>query len=127
MDELNEGKRKWRRRSREEIAVLLAGLRESGQTQQAYAKQVGVSLSSIGRWVRGNGQSGAPGRAGFAAVQLRADPVESEGAAVKIRWPEGIEVELPLSLGERSLRRCLREVLTCSREDRRRGSTWPPG
>jgi hypothetical protein len=55
MDELNEGKRKWWRRSREEIAVLLAGLRESGQTQQAYAKQVGVSLSSIGRWVRGNG------------------------------------------------------------------------
>ena len=86
-----------------------AGVRE------AYARQVGVSLSSIGRWVRGNGQSGAPGRAGFAAVQLRADPVVAEGAAVKIRWPEGIEVELPLSLGERSLRRCLREVLTCSR------------
>ena len=41
--------------------------------------------------------------------------VRQEGAAVKIRWPEGIEVELPLSLGERSLRRCLREVLTCSR------------
>ena len=100
MDELNEGKRKWRRRSREEIAVVLAGLRGSGQTQEAYAKQVGVSLSSIGRWVRGNGQSGAPGRAGFAAVQLRANPVEAEGAAVKIRWPEGIEVELPLSLGE---------------------------
>jgi hypothetical protein len=57
MDELNEGKRKWQRRSREEIAVLLAGWRESGQTQQAYAKQVGVSLSSIGRWVRGSGQS----------------------------------------------------------------------
>lgn len=115
MDKLHEGKRKWRRRSREEIAVVLAGLRESGQTQQAYAKQAGVSLSSIGRWVRGNGQSGAPGLAGFAAVQLRADPVVAEGAAVKIRWPEGIEVELPLSLGERSLRRCLREVLTCSR------------
>ena len=48
-------------------------------------------------------------------MQLRADPVVPEGAAVKIRWPEGIEVELPLSLGERSLRRCLREVLTCSR------------
>ena len=35
MDELNEGKRKWRRRSREEIAVVLAGLRGSGQTQEA--------------------------------------------------------------------------------------------
>ena len=115
MDELNGGKGKRRRRSREEIAVLLAGLRESGQTQQAYAKQVGVSLASIGRWLRGKGQCSAPGRAGFAAVQLRADPVVAEGAAVKIRWPEGIEVELPLSLGERSLRRCLREVLTCSR------------
>jgi len=31
MEELDEGKRKWRRRSREEIAVLVAGLRESGQ------------------------------------------------------------------------------------------------
>ena len=82
MDELNEGKRKWRRRSREEIAVVLAGLRGSGQTQEAYAKQVGVSLSSIGRWVRGNGQSGAPGRAGFAAVQLRAEQIPAAQNAV---------------------------------------------
>lgn len=115
MDELNGGKGKRRRRSREEIAALLAGFRESGQTQQEYAKQIGVSLASIGRWLHGKGQGGTPGPAGFAAVQLRADPVVAEGPAVKIRWPEGIEVELPLSLGELTLRRCLREVLSCSR------------
>jgi len=37
------------RRSRAEIAAVVAGYRESGLTQRAYAQQVGVSLASIAR------------------------------------------------------------------------------
>jgi hypothetical protein len=51
MDELNGGKGKRRRRSRGEIAALLAGFSESRLTQQEYAKQIGLSLASIGRWL----------------------------------------------------------------------------
>lgn len=93
---------------------MVAGYRESGLTQRAYAKQAGVSLASIARWVQGKSQGvAAPG--GFAAVQLRAEPA-AESAVIKIRSPEGIEVELPRGLGELTLRRCLREVLlSCSR------------
>ena len=114
MDETNEGKAKRARRSRAEIAAMVAGYRGSGLTQRAYAKQVGVSLASIWRWLHGKGRNAATAPAGFAAVQLRAEPA-AEISAVKIRWPEGIEVELPRSLGEATLRRCLREVLSCSR------------
>ena len=115
MDETKDGKAKQPRRSRAEIAAVVAGYRESGLTQRAYAQQVGVSLASIARWVHGKGQGGAAAPAGFAAVQLRAEPPAAD-AAVKIRWPEGVEMELPLSLGEATLRRCLGEVLrSCSR------------
>ena len=114
MDETNDGKAKRRRRSRQEIGAVVAGYRQSGLTQRAYAKQVGVSLTSIARWLRGKGGDGVAASAGFAAVQLRGEPA-AEISAVKIRWPEGIEVELPRSLGEATLRRCLREVLSCSR------------
>jgi hypothetical protein len=49
-------------------------------------------------------------RAEIAAVQLRPEPA-ADSSGIKIRWPEGMEVELPRSLGEATLRRCLREVL----------------
>jgi hypothetical protein len=116
MDEITGEKAKLRRRSRAEIAAVVAGYRASGLTQRVYAQQVGVSLASIARWVHGKGQGGAPAPGGFAAVQLRAEPAAAGDAAIKIRWPEGVEVELPRSLGEATLRRCLREVLlSCSR------------
>src|SRR5580692_7857209 len=98
MDETIDGQVKRLRRSRAEIAAVVAGYRESGLTQRAYAQQVGVSLASIARWVHGKGQGGAAAPAGFAAVQLRAEPA-AELSAVRIRWPEGLEVELPRSLG----------------------------
>ena len=76
------------------MAAAVAGYRESGLTQRAYAKQLGVSLASIGRWLHGKGQGGTAAPAGFAAVHLRAEP-GAEISAVKIRRPEGIEMELP--------------------------------
>jgi len=84
----------------------MAGYRASGLTQRAYAAQVGVSLASLSRWLHG-GCAVRP--AGFATVQVQPEP--AVGSAVKIRWPEGIEVELPLSLGEVTLRRWLGEFL----------------
>ena len=110
MDETKAGKR---RRSPAQIAALLTGYRESGLTQRAYAVQVGVSLSSLGRWLHAGGAA-ADGPTEFASVQLRSEP--AAGPGVTIRWPEGTELELPLSLGEATLRRWLsRFLVPCSR------------
>lgn len=111
MDETNRIRTKRRRRSCTEIAAVVTGYRSSGLTQRAYAAQVGVSLASLTRWLY---KGGAVRPAGFATVQLQ--PEQAVGSAVKIRWPEGMEVELPLSLGEVTLRRWLGEFLApCSR------------
>ena len=84
-----------------------AGVREASRREFVEYRAVGAR-----QWPE---RRARPSRICGGAVAWRANPVEAEGAAVKIRWPEGIEVELPLSLGELTLRRCLREVLTCSR------------
>jgi hypothetical protein len=111
MDPTNEIGKKRRRRSCTEIAAVVAGYRPSGLTQRAYALQVGVSLASLTRWLH-RGSAARP--ASFATVQVQ--PEQAVGSAVKIRWPEGMEVELPLSLGEVTLRRWLGEFLApCSR------------
>jgi lambda repressor-like predicted transcriptional regulator len=114
MDETKDGKQ-GRRRSRAQIAALLAGYRESGLTQRAYAARAGVSLSSLVRWLH-RGVAGAEAPAEFAAVQLRPEASRMPEAGVTIRWPQGVEVELPLSLGEATLRRWLGRFLApCSR------------
>lgn len=110
MDQPNDGKLKPRRRSAAEIANLVAEYRESGLTQREYARQLGVSLASVGRWVRDRKQS----RAGFASVRVQ--PETEVDAVVTVRWPSGMEVGLPLSLGAVTVRRWLGEFLTsCSR------------
>ena len=113
MDDANVGKKNRRRRSRSEIAALVTGYRESGLTQRAYAARAGVGLSSLVRWLHGqDAKAAVPAK--FAAVQLRPEPPGVPG--VTIRWPEGMEVELPLSLGEATLRRWLSRLLApCSR------------
>ena len=99
---MKEGKR---RRNPAQIAALLAGYRESGLTQRAYAARVGVSLSSLGRWLHA-GEAAGELPTEFGSVQLR--PEEMAG-------PEGTELELPLSLGEATLRRWLSRFLApCS-------------
>ncbi len=113
MDDTNIEKKNRRHRSRSEIAALVAGYSASGLTQRAYAARAGVGLSSLVRWLHDHeADAAAPGK--FAAVQLRPEP--TGGPGVTIRWPEGMEVELPLSLGEVTLRRWLSRFLApCSR------------
>jgi hypothetical protein len=109
MDKANDGKTRRPRRSPGAIAAVLTEYRASGLTQRAYATQAGISAVSLGRWLRRPAIVGSRAPAGFAAVRLRAEPPVD--AAVKIRWPEGMEVELPLSLGESALERWVRALL----------------
>lgn len=48
-------------------------------------------------------------KSGFAAVQVTERA--AVGGVVTLRWPQGIELDLPLALGETSLRRWMRELL----------------
>jgi hypothetical protein len=114
MDEPNDGKARRPRLSSEAIAAVLTEYRASGLTQRAYGAQAGISPVSLGRWLRRSAVDGERAPAGFAAVRLRAEPLA--GSVVRIRWPEGMEVELPLSLGEGALLRWVMVLVSpCSR------------
>ena len=114
MDKPDDGKARRPRLSPGAIAAVLAEYRASGLTQRAYGARAGISPVSLGRWLRRSADHVERAPAGFAAVRLREESPTL--AAVKIRWPEGMEVELPLSLGERALERWVSALLApCSR------------
>ncbi len=97
---------KRRRWTAEEVAPLVAEYRCGKLTQEEYAEQIGVKVGTLRHWLYRR-RSVPPG---FAAVRLAPHQPEP-GAAITIRWPQGIELELPLALGEAALRPWLRELL----------------
>ena len=46
-----------RRRSAEEIKQVLEGYRTSGMTRDEYCRQVGIAISTLGRYLRRRGNS----------------------------------------------------------------------
>jgi hypothetical protein len=96
------------RRSAEEIERLVNEYRAGELTQEAYAEQIGVKLCTLRTWIYK--RKIAPARGGFAAVRLEGGAVTGRDV-LTVRWPAGVELELPMSLGEAALRGLLREVL----------------
>ena len=97
---------KRRRRTAEEVAPLVAEYRQGELSQEEYAQKIGVKVGTLRHWLYRR----RPGTVGFAAVRLEPNRPEP-GAAITIRWPQGLELELPLALGEAALRPWLRELL----------------
>jgi hypothetical protein len=90
---------------------MVSDFRQSGLSHQAYAEEIGIKLgtlrSMLYRRVR-------RAKSGFAAVQVTERA--AVGGVVTLRWPQGMELDLPLALGETSLRLWVRELLgPCSR------------
>lgn len=80
--------------------------RESGLEQKAYAEKIGIKPGTLRSMLYRRSRRA---RRGFAAVEVTG-PATSVGV-VTIRSPQGVEVELPVTLGEASLRVLLRELL----------------
>lgn len=98
-----------KRRSRAEIDRLVADYRNSGQTQESFAREHGLNVGTLRGWLyrRRGGEDG-----GLREVVVRA--VAEPGARkamVVVRTARGVEVELPLSAGSGWIERMVRELV----------------
>jgi hypothetical protein len=80
------------RRSGEEIAELLQGYRQSGQTQREYCSRVGLSVSCLQSYLR-RAAGIAPG-VRLREVEVLGEPqrFEPSTSALAVRLPGGYEV-----------------------------------
>jgi transposase-like protein len=104
-----------RRWSPAERARWLREYRASGMSQEKFAEQAQLSVGTLRGWIYRRAAVDA-GAGGFAPVQVVGGHAPRERAAVTVRWPHGVEVELAVDLGEAGLRRLMRELVgPCSR------------
>lgn len=106
------GRRKRRiRRSREEIALLLEDYNSSGLSQRAYAESKGLSLSTLGNWLKLSRLEGDPGtRPRLVPVKIvdrfsALGPVTAGG--FELSFPGGLRLSIPPDFQENALRRLL--------------------
>lgn len=109
------------KRSAEERARLLARFERSGQTQQRFCRENGLSISTLGYWLRQDrGRATTIVESGFVQVPqpvaaicmpASADPVMG---TVQIRLPSQIELHVGVGADPAWVRALLQGVLTCS-------------
>ena len=91
-----------RRRTAEEIERLLEQYRASGMTQAAYSAQVGIALSTLGRYLRRNGD----GEQRLVRVSLESASDERCGFVLVLG--NGRRIESGWTFGEAELARLIR-------------------
>jgi hypothetical protein len=91
-----------RRRSADEIHQLLEGYRASGMTQIAYCRQMGVALSTLGRYLRRGGGKGQR----LIRVRLGSAPEPALGFVLVLG--NGRRIESGWKFGEAELARLIR-------------------
>jgi hypothetical protein len=77
-----------RRRTQAEIEVLVREFRESGLTQAAFARQVGVHPLSVLRWVRSVPEAPPSSSPRFLPVRIRPESTNPVPAPGPEDWPE---------------------------------------
>jgi hypothetical protein len=91
-----------RRRTAEEIERLLEQYRTSGMTQAAYSAQVGIALSTLGRYLKRNGD----GEQRLVRVSLESASDEKRGFVLVLG--NGRRIETGWTFGEAELARLIR-------------------
>jgi len=91
-----------RRRNAEEIGRLLEEYRASGMTQAAYSAQAGIALSTLGRYLRRNGD----GEQRLVRVSLDSTPGVQRGFVLVLG--NGRRIESGWGFGEAELARLIR-------------------
>ncbi len=90
-----------RRRNRAEIEVLVREFRESGLTQSAFARKVGVQPPAVSRWVRLASMARPPSSSPrFVPVRIRpgaTDPTPRSSEWPEIVAPSGWRLRVPLA------------------------------
>lgn len=119
MDELKgreakEGKAGSIRRSRAERGKLLREYRASGQTQESFAARMGINVGTLRGWIYKQRPPAAGEDGALAPVRIVGDARPAKmptRAAITIRWPQGIEVEVAVDLDGAGTLRLVRELL----------------
>ena len=96
------------RRTQEEIAALLDEYRSSGQTQSAYARSRGLSLSTLTYWLRRSrveGRPAAPQR--LVAVKIADAPGSMAWSPFELGLPGGLRLSIPPDFDADALARLL--------------------
>jgi hypothetical protein len=93
---------KRRRRSRAEIAALVAGYEESGLTRRAYCKQRGIALTTLD-YYRRRGKA----EPGWVAVKVEGEPASS---TLTVVLGNGRRIEVSGDFSEAALARLVRVV-----------------
>ena len=102
-----------RERKREEREQWVEAYRTSAQTQAEFAKEHGINLATLQGWIykKWAVNHGRPGR--IEPVRIvgggLAGATRARGAAITVRWPQGIE--LAAELDAAGVERLVRELL----------------
>jgi len=84
--------------------------RASGLTQERFAAERGLKLATLRNWIyKPAAPEGEAGR--FVPVQIIGPRAAGSGGKVTVRWPQGVEVELPVDLDGGGVVQLLRDLL----------------
>ena len=98
-----------RRRSAAEIQQLLARYHRIASSQAAFAREEGICLATLGRYLR---SEAADAERQFVEVET-APPVQGGAAAFVVRMSNGMCVEIPLGFSGEEASRLLAIVAAC--------------
>ncbi len=78
----------------QEWSAIVSGQKQSGLNNKAYAEMIGVNVCSLVAWKRRFKKETNDTQAPLVEVSI---PVQN--GALSLRFPNGIELQIPLSLG----------------------------
>ena len=98
--------------------AAIAGYRESGLTQVAYAESVGIKVGNLRRWIT-RGTPATAEKTGLATVQLipgapsrLAKPATANATTLTIQWPSGVQAEVRFGSDTFEAVRWLKELVS---------------
>jgi transposase-like protein len=90
MENSSRPRKHWNAQEREN---LLQSFRRSSLTHKRFARQAGVSVSTLYAWLRQRPVKKEPGRSAFVAVPNLLSAVPA-APAYRLQWPDGLSLEV---------------------------------
>jgi len=91
---------------------LLSEYQASGRRPEEFARQAGVKVGTLRTWLYKQRAGTGAWRAHFAPVRIVGGTgAPKTGGAITVRWPQGIEMEIPVALDSAGAVRLVRELL----------------
>jgi transposase-like protein len=99
MENSSRPRKHWNAQEREN---LLQSFRRSSLTHKKFARQAGVSVSTLYAWLRKRPVKKEPGRLAFVAVPNLLSAVPA-APAYRLQWPDGLSLEVQAGFSSEEL------------------------